>query len=224
MKALQDPRAPLGLAALVVVADRVGAVDDRARPTRCGRRCPGASTKPKAYGLLRLGQEQEVPGEGDPDGARAPGARPASAARASGDLTGSCAPDTVDLGTWCLMNAPYASTNEEIGKNNYFFATQKCVELGGYLPTAAQLIGAAPRVKLASTIDDSQLSASIDLDPTDGMKDRREMSSTLVTHRRRAIRRRLGGRHRGLAGRPASRASRTRCRCPPTRRPRRCST
>ena len=41
------------------------------------------------------------------------------------------------------MNAPYGVTNDEIGKNNYFFATQKCVELGGYLPTAAQL--SAPR-------------------------------------------------------------------------------
>jgi hypothetical protein len=36
-------------------------------------------------------------------------------------------------------------------------------------------------VKLASTIDDSQLTASIDLDRTDGLKDRREMSSTLTT-------------------------------------------
>ena len=100
------------------------------------------------------------------------------------DLTARCAPDNVDFGTWCLMNAPYGVTNQEVGKNNYFFATQKCVELGGYLPTAGQLIGAAPRIKLASTIDDSQLTASIDLDRTDGLKDRREMSSTLVTMRR----------------------------------------
>jgi hypothetical protein len=36
-------------------------------------------------------------------------------------------------------------------------------------------------VKLASTIDDSQLTAVIDIDPSDGTKDRREMSATLVT-------------------------------------------
>ena len=36
-------------------------------------------------------------------------------------------------------------------------------------------------MKLASTIDDDQLTASIDLDPTDGLRDRREMSATLVT-------------------------------------------
>jgi hypothetical protein len=97
------------------------------------------------------------------------------------DLTGSCAPTTVDLGTWCLSTAPYPTTNEEAGKTDYAFATQKCVELGGYLPTAAQLIGAADAVKLASTIDDDQVTASIDLDASDGLKDRREMSATLIT-------------------------------------------
>lgn len=97
------------------------------------------------------------------------------------DLTGSCTPETVDLGTWCLASSPYPLDDDEVGKNDYAFATQKCVEEGGYLPTAAQLIGAAARVKLASTIDDAQLTAAIDVDPTDGTKDRREMSSTLVT-------------------------------------------
>lgn len=96
-------------------------------------------------------------------------------------LTGSCAPETVDLGTWCLSSALYPVADDEVGKNDYLFATQKCVELGGWLPTAGQLVGAAQRVKLASTIDDSRLTASIDLDPSDGLKDRREMSSTLIT-------------------------------------------
>lgn len=96
-------------------------------------------------------------------------------------LTGSCAPDTVDLGTWCLSSALYPVADDEVGKNDYLFATQKCVELGGWLPTAAQLVGAAPRVKLASTIDDNRLTATIDLDATDGLKDRREMSATLIT-------------------------------------------
>jgi hypothetical protein len=36
-------------------------------------------------------------------------------------------------------------------------------------------------VKLESTIHDSQLTATINLDPTRGLKDEREMSSTLVT-------------------------------------------
>lgn len=96
-------------------------------------------------------------------------------------LTGSCAPETVDLGTWCLQSALYPLADDEVGRNDYLFATQKCVDLGGWLPTAAQLVGAAQRVKLASTIDDGRLTASIDLDPSDGLKDRREMSGTLIT-------------------------------------------
>lgn len=92
-----------------------------------------------------------------------------------------CNDVSVDMGTWCLMSAPYAVTPDEVGKNDYFFATQKCADMGGYLPTAAQLIGAAGRLKLASTINDNATTASIDEDPTDGTKDRREMSATLVT-------------------------------------------
>jgi hypothetical protein len=88
---------------------------------------------------------------------------------------------SVDLGTWCLMSAPYGVTAEETGRNNYFFASQKCAELGGYLPTAAQLVGAAPLVKLTGTIGDNATTANVDEDPTDGTRDRREMSSTLVT-------------------------------------------
>jgi hypothetical protein len=96
-------------------------------------------------------------------------------------LTPSCAPDTVDLGTWCLMSAPYSLTDAQIGKNNYFFATQACVAMGGYLPTAAQLIGAANRVPLESVIHDSPTTATVPQDPTHGLKDQREMSATLVT-------------------------------------------
>ena len=36
-------------------------------------------------------------------------------------------------------------------------------------------------MKLESTIHDSQLTATIDLDPTRGLKDEREMSSSLIT-------------------------------------------
>lgn len=92
-----------------------------------------------------------------------------------------CSPETVELGTICLMASPYPTDGTEVGRTDYFFASRRCVELGGFLPTAAQLIGAADRVKLASTIDDEPLTASIDLDPSDGLKDRREMSATLVT-------------------------------------------
>jgi hypothetical protein len=96
-------------------------------------------------------------------------------------LSPSCPPTSVDLGTWCLMASPYPLTNANLGQNNYFWATQACVALGGWLPTAAQLIGAANRVKLESTINDSPLTATVDQDPSLGLRDQREMSATLVT-------------------------------------------
>lgn len=96
-------------------------------------------------------------------------------------LTAACPATTVDLGSWCLGSSAYAPSAGEIGKTNYFFASQKCVDLGGWLPTAAQLIGAAAHVKLASVITDSDTTASIDEDASDGFKDKREMSSSLVT-------------------------------------------
>jgi hypothetical protein len=96
-------------------------------------------------------------------------------------LAGTCPPATVDLGSWCLDTAPYPLAKADVGKNDYIFATKACVAEGGWLPTAAQLLGAADRVKLESTIHDSQLTATVNLDPSRGLKDEREMSSTLVT-------------------------------------------
>jgi hypothetical protein len=96
-------------------------------------------------------------------------------------VAGTCPPDTVDLGTWCLETNPYPLNNSEIGQNDYVFASKKCVEQGGYLPSAAQLLGAAARVKLEGTINDSPLTATIDQDPERGLKDQREMTATLVT-------------------------------------------
>ncbi len=100
------------------------------------------------------------------------------------DLRVNCPiPDAVDLGTWCMQAGFYPVPPEDTGKNSYAYAAQKCVEEGGWLPSAAQLIGAAPRVKLASTIDDSILTSGIDQfpDPKNGIKDTREMSGDLTT-------------------------------------------
>ncbi len=134
----------------------------------------------KAGAVVRLARNGKVPARLLPV---VPRARRANRLGSAGpdDLSVSCAPETVDLGTWCLASAPYPLSDDEVGRNDFAFATQKCVDLGGWLPTAEQLIGAAARVKLASTIDDAQLTALIDVDPTDGTKDRREMSATLVT-------------------------------------------
>jgi hypothetical protein len=141
---------------------------------------PRPSTKPKPFGLLQLNKKGKFPASAIPK-VRAARNADRVGRRTSRQLTLRCNAESVDLGTWCLSSALYSLGPEDAGKNDYFFASQRCVEEGGYLPTAAQLVGAADRVKLASTIDDAELTSAKDLDPTDGLKDRREMSATLVT-------------------------------------------
>ncbi|HEX3173846.1 MAG TPA: hypothetical protein VHQ43_06485 [Solirubrobacterales bacterium] len=100
------------------------------------------------------------------------------------DLTVNCPiPDAVDLGTWCLESGLNPVPPKDTGKNDFVYAAQKCVREGGWLPTAAQLIGAAPKVKLQSKIDDSPLTSGVDefATPKNGIKDAREMSGDLTT-------------------------------------------
>ncbi len=165
--------AALAVAVLAMVASLTGAAD-------AARKALTPSAKPRPYGLLTLGKNKKFPARAIPTVSRAKRADRLGSLKQA-DVEMNCDAVTVDLGTWCLMTNPYPVPPEDQGKNNYMYATQKCMEEGGYLPTAAQLVGAASRVKLASTIDDDQLTASIDLDATDGLRDRREMSATLVT-------------------------------------------
>jgi hypothetical protein len=92
-------------------------------------------------------------------------------------------PNAIDLGTWCLESGPYPIPPKDTGKNDYLYATHACVKAGGWLPSAAQLIGAAPRAKLQSTIDDSILTSGAEEfpDAKNGIKDKREMSGDLTT-------------------------------------------
>ena len=123
------------------------------------------------------GQQPKVPGRGDSYGQERLEGRGETAQQ----LAGTCPPATVEIGTWCLDTAPYPLTNAQAGKNNYLFASKACEAEGGWLPSASELLGAADRVKLESTIHDSPLTATVDQDPSRGLKDEREMSSTLVT-------------------------------------------
>ncbi len=163
--------AALVIAVLALVLSTTGVAD-------AARKAVSRKLRPNA--VLRLDSKAKIPVKALPKVPRATRADKVGDQDADA-LTSSCSPTTVDLGTWCLSSALQPVTNAEVGKNNWFFATAKCVELGGYLPTAAQLVGAAERVKLASTITDSQLTASTDIDASDGLKDRREMSATLTT-------------------------------------------
>jgi hypothetical protein len=92
-------------------------------------------------------------------------------------------PNAIDFGTWCLESAPFPIPPADKGKNNYLYATQMCAREGGWLPSAAQLIGAAKRAKLESTIDDNYVTSAADEVPEAkyGIRDRREMTSDLFT-------------------------------------------
>lgn len=135
------------------------------------------SSKPTASGVLLLGKNKKFPASAIPtvkNATHIDGQTPEQ-------LTGTCPPDTVDLGTWCLDSAPYSLTKADLGKNNFIWASKACEAEGGWLPSASELLGAAARVKLESTIHDSRLTATINQDPSRGLKDEREMSSSLVT-------------------------------------------
>jgi hypothetical protein len=96
--------------------------------------------------------------------------------------TNSPCPDlTVDVGTYCLSSSLQTVAGQSTA--DYFTAARMCASQGGYLPSAEQLIGAADRVRLAGRLDDDPNVATIDTDPSDGLTDWREMSSTLVTTR-----------------------------------------
>ncbi len=92
-----------------------------------------------------------------------------------------CGELTVNLGTWCLDRSPQPIPPADQGQNNFAYASQACTAAGGWLPSAAELIGAAKVVPLKSTIHDSTATATVDEEPANGLKDQREMSSTLVT-------------------------------------------
>lgn len=178
MKPLSALRRHAGVAALVVsVVALVMTMTGAADAARKGL----SSLRPGA--VLHLDAKAKVPVKALPTIPKATAATRATSlgGKSADELTGSCAPTTVDLGTWCLSAALYPLDNTQVGKNDFFFATQACADQGGWLPSAGELIGAANEVKLAGTIGDNQLTAAIDVDPSDGLTDRREMSSTLIT-------------------------------------------
>jgi hypothetical protein len=101
-----------------------------------------------------------------------------------GKLAAACpVSGAIDLGSWCLEGSTFKVPASEAGQNDYFYAAQKCVKEGGWLPSAAQLIGAAPKAALKSTIDDDPGTSGVSEFPeaAAGIKDEREMTSDLFT-------------------------------------------
>jgi hypothetical protein len=91
--------------------------------------------------------------------------------------------NAVNFGSWCLESSPHSIPAGDVGKNDYFYAAQTCAREGGWLPSAAQLIGAAPKAPLQSTIDDDPGSSGAEElpNPNRGILDKREMSGDLFT-------------------------------------------
>lgn len=175
MRRLPSPAMIVALLALVLSAS--GAADAARRAVVSMIDGHTVSSRPHAGGILVLGKNGKFPAAAIPtvkDASRVDG-------KTAAELAGTCRPETVDLGTYCMESAPYPLTKEDLGKNNFIWASKLCQQRGGWLPSASELVGAAERVKLESTIHDSQLTATIDLDPSRGLKDEREMSSTLIT-------------------------------------------
>jgi hypothetical protein len=174
------PSAPVVIAIIALIFSTTGLADAARHAVRhaIANMLDGhhVSTKPYANGILLLSKSRKFPASAIPTVKNASRVGGMTVAQLS-----ACPPTTADLGTWCLEESPYPLQTQDIGKNNYFWAARTCTEHGGYLPSAAQLIGAANRVKLEGKIHENFDKATIPLDPTVGLKDQREMSSTLIT-------------------------------------------
>jgi hypothetical protein len=164
---LRRPSLPLLLGALALVVAAL-AVLFAATGTSLAGRSLGATTKPQARKVLRLDAKKKFPAAAIPTVDEARVTLTVGRLRKQNAVL-ACRTGTVDLGTWCLDAVPR-------GVASYAEASQACVGLGGRLPTAAQLIGAAPVVRLGGRSDDRSSKAEV----APG-RDLREISSTVVT-------------------------------------------
>jgi hypothetical protein len=177
MKRVRLPSPAMTIALIALVLSTTGAADAARHAVVSAIDGHPVSTQPHANGILVLGKNRKFPASAIPtvkDASRLGG-------KTAAEIEGTCPPATVDIETYCMDTAPFPLTKEQLGKNNFIFASKACQKEGGWLPSASELLGAAERVKLESTIHDSRLTATINLDPSRGLKDEREMSSTLVT-------------------------------------------
>jgi hypothetical protein len=88
------------------------------------------TTKPHAGAILLLGKNAKFPANAIPTVKNAT----KIAGKTATELTGTCPPASVDIGTWCIDTAPYPLTKADAGKNNYIWASKACEAEGGWLP------------------------------------------------------------------------------------------
>jgi hypothetical protein len=171
------PSPAMVVALIALVLSTTGAADAARHAMLAAIDGHPISTTPHAGGVLLLGRNRKFPAAAIPtvkDASKVDG-------KDAEELAGTCPPDTVDLGTWCLDSAPFPITKAQAGQNNFLFASKTCEEQGGWLPSASELLGAAGRVKLEGRADENPDTATVNQDPSRGLKDEREMSSTLIT-------------------------------------------
>jgi hypothetical protein len=155
----------------------------QASPPAGPKTAAGGATKKKTAKVVTLNKQGKIPAKYLPTVALAKNAQKLSGAT-KGTLSASCpVSGGIDLGSWCLEGSTFKVPPNEAGQNNYVWAAQKCVQEGGWLPSAAQLIGAAPKVALKSTINDDPGTSGTSEFPeaSTGVKDEREMTGDLFT-------------------------------------------
>ncbi len=141
------------------------------------------ATKKQVAGVVHLNRKGKIPAHLIPTVAMAANSQKLSGA-SRGKLTIACpVSGGIDLGSWCLEGSTFKVPQSETGENDYVYAAQKCVKEGGWLPSAAQLIGAAPEAALKSTINDDPATSGVSETPeaSSGIKDEREMTGDLFT-------------------------------------------
>jgi hypothetical protein len=173
----RGPSPALVISLLALIFSTTGLADAARRAVLASIDGHAVTSRPTPGAILTLGHNGRFPASAIPTVRNASHIDGESAAQ----LAGTCPSHSVDIGTWCLSSSPYPVPRSDLGKNNFFWASRACEEEGGWLPSAAQLIGAADRVLLESTIHDSPSTATVSIEPALGLIDKREMSSTLVT-------------------------------------------
>jgi hypothetical protein len=157
---------------------------EKTKPVDPGKGKTAATTpKTKTAKVVTLNSKGKIPAKYLPTVPAAKNAQKLSGS-AKSVFTASCPiSGAIDLGSWCLEGSTFKVPPNEAGQNDYVYAAQKCVKEGGWLPSAAQLIGAAPEAALKSTADDDPGTSGASEFPEAalGIKDEREMTSDLFT-------------------------------------------
>lgn len=166
---MRAPSRPTALGGLALATATTAAVF-AATGTSFGGAADAPVREPAPGRVVRLDHDAKLPADAIPTVAKARTAGRIGTTSAAGARL-ACPAGAVALGTWCV-------DRDVRGVGTVAAASQACVRAGGWLPSAAQLVGAAPRVRLSGRLDDRPSTALVD---GAGGHDLRELSSTPFT-------------------------------------------